>query len=284
MEKRSSLLGDINTGEKQTKKAVKQKLNKGITLIALVITIIVLLILAAVSISTLTGESGILTKANEAVIQTNLGTVREAYDLYRTENYEKNKEDFTELLKKVPVGENGEYVWAIQDLKELKVDNLGEYGTGTIPESVSDVLDFDNLYIVDQNDNVSYVVDGKIYGGIELAKDIEKPKEPIGLLKDMVKRGDYVAYEDIILSGSKWRCIFNDEDGVEIVSDSIISRVELNGEDGSWIDTLNGFSKEYCNLDYISAWRSIGSKEKDMSYIENEAEMDNFNLINCGYF
>ena len=42
------------------------KSNKGITLIALVITIVVLLILAAVSIATLTGENGILTRANDA--------------------------------------------------------------------------------------------------------------------------------------------------------------------------------------------------------------------------
>ena len=40
--------------------------NKGITLIALVITIIVLLILAGVTIATLTGDNGILTRANEA--------------------------------------------------------------------------------------------------------------------------------------------------------------------------------------------------------------------------
>lgn len=39
---------------------------KGITLIALVITIIVLLILAGVTIATLTGDNGILTKASEA--------------------------------------------------------------------------------------------------------------------------------------------------------------------------------------------------------------------------
>ena len=39
---------------------------KGITLIALVITIIVLLILAGVSIAMLTGDNGILTRANEA--------------------------------------------------------------------------------------------------------------------------------------------------------------------------------------------------------------------------
>ena len=44
----------------------KNRQEKGITLIALVITIIVLLILAGVSIATLTGENGILTQANEA--------------------------------------------------------------------------------------------------------------------------------------------------------------------------------------------------------------------------
>ena len=40
--------------------------NKGITLIALVVTIIVLLILAGVSIAMLTGTNGILTQAQNA--------------------------------------------------------------------------------------------------------------------------------------------------------------------------------------------------------------------------
>ena len=50
------------------KTAKKQKLkeNKGITLIALVITIIVLLILAGVTIATLTGDNGILNQAGKA--------------------------------------------------------------------------------------------------------------------------------------------------------------------------------------------------------------------------
>ena len=45
-----------------------KKINKntGITLIALVVTIIVLLILAGVSISMLTGQNGILNRASEA--------------------------------------------------------------------------------------------------------------------------------------------------------------------------------------------------------------------------
>ena len=41
-------------------KEVKLRRTHGITLIALVITIVVLLILAAVSIATLTGQNGIL--------------------------------------------------------------------------------------------------------------------------------------------------------------------------------------------------------------------------------
>lgn len=44
--------------------------NKGITLIALIVTIIVLLILAGVTISTLTGESGIMIKASNAKKET----------------------------------------------------------------------------------------------------------------------------------------------------------------------------------------------------------------------
>lgn len=51
---------------KNQKKKEKISNMRGITLIALVITIIVLLILAGVTIATLTGENGILTRASEA--------------------------------------------------------------------------------------------------------------------------------------------------------------------------------------------------------------------------
>ena len=57
------------------------KLNKGITLIALVITIIVLLILAGVSITMLTGENGILKKAKEAQEKTKVAAEQEEKDL-----------------------------------------------------------------------------------------------------------------------------------------------------------------------------------------------------------
>lgn len=50
---------------------------KGITLIALVITIIVLLILAGVSIAMLTGQNGLLTKANSSSTKTQAAEAKE---------------------------------------------------------------------------------------------------------------------------------------------------------------------------------------------------------------
>ena len=55
----------------------KVKKQEGITLIALVITIIVLLILAAVTINALSGDNGILKRASEAKKGTNQSTVEE---------------------------------------------------------------------------------------------------------------------------------------------------------------------------------------------------------------
>ena len=53
------------------------KINQGITLIALVITIILLLILAGVGIATLTGEGGILNKASTAKVENSKSSVEE---------------------------------------------------------------------------------------------------------------------------------------------------------------------------------------------------------------
>ena len=60
---------------------MKRTKQNGITLIALVITIIVLLILAGVSIATLTGQNGILTRANDAKEQTEIASEKEQVEL-----------------------------------------------------------------------------------------------------------------------------------------------------------------------------------------------------------
>ena len=67
-----------------------QKQTKGITLIALVITIIVLLILAGVSIAMLTGENGILSQAQKAKSETENAAKNEAAILDEYNKYLNN--------------------------------------------------------------------------------------------------------------------------------------------------------------------------------------------------
>ncbi len=57
------------------------KEQKGITLVALVVTIIVLLILAGVSISLVLGNNGVITRASGSVVANKIGAMREALDM-----------------------------------------------------------------------------------------------------------------------------------------------------------------------------------------------------------
>ena len=84
----------------------KLKNKKGITLIALVVTVVVLIILAGVSINAVLGDNGIIKKANQAASVTKEAEVKEAInrtilEFYLTNDYE-TLEDF--LKAKVTEG------------------------------------------------------------------------------------------------------------------------------------------------------------------------------------
>ena len=69
---------------REDKIVIKQtKENLGITLIALIITIIVLLILAGVTISSLTKENGILNKADSAKFNSEIAKYKEELNVCR---------------------------------------------------------------------------------------------------------------------------------------------------------------------------------------------------------
>ncbi len=95
------------------------KNEKGITLVALVVTIIVLLILAGVSITMVAGDNGIATKAQKAKKETEEKTFLEEVKVYLTEYIvERNTTDDDVYPEDVVDGllyigdaedENGEY-------------------------------------------------------------------------------------------------------------------------------------------------------------------------------
>ncbi len=154
---------------------------KGITLIALVITIIVLLILAGVSIATLTGENGILTRANEAKEETEISTEKEQIQLalieYEMDSLNKDKYALIEKETKQKILDKteesileGEIIELENGRKYLITDNAVEYienienailmrGRSYEPSEVEDWLK--NNKLVGQNiysrDQIEYV-------------------------------------------------------------------------------------------------------------------------------
>ena len=87
----------------------------GITLIALVITIIVLLILAGISIATLTGDNGVLVRAtdakNMAKIEEEKESIKLAYNSAVIEKleYEANDISTADFDKEIKAYDNGAY-------------------------------------------------------------------------------------------------------------------------------------------------------------------------------
>lgn len=69
----------------------KYLLNKGVTLIALVVTIVVLLILAGISISLLTGDNGTISQANKSKEETEISEEKAVINYAITSSIEKDK-------------------------------------------------------------------------------------------------------------------------------------------------------------------------------------------------
>ena len=88
------------------RQTLRKKEETGITLIALVITIIILLILAAVTIAALSGDNGILKNAGNAKIESRAATVEERVKVWQAEEMinqytNQNEKTFEELLEEL---------------------------------------------------------------------------------------------------------------------------------------------------------------------------------------
>ena len=77
----------------------KLKNKKGITLVALIITVIILLILAGVTISLLIGDNGMVKKTKQGVEESEMASIKEQAELVRNEqgirNFEGNPQELT---------------------------------------------------------------------------------------------------------------------------------------------------------------------------------------------
>ncbi len=137
----------------------KQQKEKGITLIALVVTIIVLLILAGITITTVLGEDGIIAKAQLAAFATEMQEIKQNVDMKKVQDLTSVLVDgvSTELFSNQFNTNSGDY----EILDTLKKEIL--YVREGMPEDKSpndyDVEAFDSLLDDEGNLGGIYVLD-----------------------------------------------------------------------------------------------------------------------------
>ena len=132
------------------------KNSKGITLIALVITIIVLLILASVSIAMLTGDNGILTQANKAKHETGVKGLKDEVNL---------------MMQKRKIDEStGQKVALKEDLEK-------EISGNKVIEEIEGIAEA--YYVTKDNQTVTVYEDGTVAEGKAIWDGVSKSKPTV---------------------------------------------------------------------------------------------------------
>ena len=161
--------------------------NQGITLIALVITIIVLIILAGVSISII-GNSGVTKQSQNAKIMTELSAINEGIELYKNgKGIEQKSFDGINdsilvkdnIAKSVEVEDTSRVVGVVQNMEALKIDNkLGNNGKNFNKDKISNIYELDDVYVKDFTDGTLYYIkDRNLYsikGNTTITEETEK--------------------------------------------------------------------------------------------------------------
>ena len=127
----------------------KLKSNRGITLVALVITIVILIILATISINALFGNNGLINRAQMAKEEQSHANVKEAFTIkqgdYTIDKAKGNSKGFIEYIK----SEDGKSV--LRENGEIDVIKL----TGT-KQSLGNGTNKSDVYMVESTDGKTY--------------------------------------------------------------------------------------------------------------------------------
>ena len=231
------------------------KKSNGITLISLVITIVILLILAGISISALTNY-GLFEKAKEATLKTRASTVEEQVNIWKinkkTDSY--IKENKTQTLQQFLDDLEGKKLITKDERNKIEINGNVTIGNTVVTFwKISDYIHIgDYINYSPQIDIKNYVVEGKYSGYTNTSKEILN--------------------QDIEQESFKWRVLnINDDGTVDLISDKPSNKsYYLYGALGynNGVTILNNLCELlYSNSKYEAVARSINIEdiEKQMN-------------------
>ena len=241
---------------------------KGITLIALVITIIVLLILAGISIAMLTGQNGILTQSQNAKEQTensnNWEQVKLAVTAGKLENITKGTDLNTAIQNELRKTDSAATVTGETEEKEItyfgKVYNVNvKTGATSDGEDEFQKPDYNEAMLsLKQKDYLFYDTGVEGVGKI-LCQVLYEASSEYGLQiipVDCIKKND--EYVQVEIFDSKTTGLM--PGGSTIITSS--EEEEYKDKYNTVIEELNSKAMEYANTNYIVDARCIGSNPK----------------------
>ena len=241
---------------------------KGITLIALVITIIVLLILAGISIAMLTGQNGILTQSQNAKEQTensnNWEQVKLAVTAGKLENITKGTDLNTAIQNELRKTDSAATVTGETEEKEItyfgKVYNVNvKTGATSDGEDEFQKPDYNEAMLsLKQKDYVLYDTGVEGVGKI-LCQVLYEASSEYGLQiipVDCIKKND--EYVQVEIFDSKTTGLMPGDSTLITSSEE----EEYKDKYNTVIEELNSKAMEYANTNYIVDARCIGSNPK----------------------
>ena len=164
-----------------------KKEQKGITLIALVITIIVLLILAGVSIAMITGNNGILTQANDSKEETTLAERREKLKLLQQEAY---MEEYNNAKTELTEEEATDLGWTENGYLEYS----GNESTIYIPSKVGKKET--NLFMIKDNSEITKIVVPGDIKDLSNCKFSNLPNLEVVILKEGISKTGQIMFNN----------------------------------------------------------------------------------------
>lgn len=214
-----------------------KKTEKGITLVALVVTIIILLVLAGITVASLTGNNGLIGKTGEAKKQTEISEGLEQLEIAVTQSTNKRGNiDITRLAKNLSKINGLKYINAenkeIDVVEDTEIKLSGKFklkGYG---------------FKISAEGNVSY----KKYGTIDNKDIIESPSTYCGKYVT-----NYNTLSDTGINaqeGQKWQIFLADDTNIYLIASNAVSRafVPLNYNYDEGLDKTAAYKMWFSNI------------------------------------
>ena len=290
--------------EEKKKRKIKETREQGITLIALVITVIILLILATVTLNVVLGEGGLIDRAKQAKNLTEQATLKEQEELNTL------MDEYANIM----AGDSQQLVTEIilnPTTLELEKGETSKLTATIVPSNaINKTIEWnsDNTEIaqVSQDGTVTAISEGNTVitarttdgSNIEATCSVTVNRKLATNVNELIE-GDYVNYVDS--TGISRLCAVlydsSSEYGVEIITMNIVEDIEFGNEVGyssetndfevamnsynNAITTLNERASTYNNDIYSDRARSVGSVPNNPNYDAAEMYVSDMEAMNA---